>query len=186
MADTTTTRLTAAEFEEQFAGEGCIELVRGEVVELSPGGMGHHSRPSANITYLLETWARRTKLGRVVTNEAGIITEQDPDTVRGADVAYFSYERLPKGQMPEGFSTIAPNLAVEVLGRGQGWGRVMAKVGEYLAMGVDRVWVADLGDRSLYVFRGDAQPERLEEADTVRDELLLPGFSCRVSEIFED
>ena len=41
--------------------------------------------------------SKRADLGRVVTNDSGIVTQRDPDTVRGADVAYYSYARLPKG-----------------------------------------------------------------------------------------
>ncbi|HWL92269.1 MAG TPA: Uma2 family endonuclease [Phycisphaerae bacterium] len=185
MADTQTTKLTAAEFEEQFADVPNVELVRGEVIKLSPGGMGH-SRPSTNASFLLETWARSSGLGRVVSNEAGLITAEDPDTVRGADVAYFSFARVPKGELPEGFSTVPPNLVVEVLGRGRGWRTLTTKVAEYLEMGVDLVWVVDPGKRTVHIFKFDAPPAQVSENERIEDGEILPGFSCMIAEFFED
>jgi len=181
----TKTLITAKDFEticHQF--EPC-ELVRGEVLKLSPGGMPH-SRISSTITYLLAHWARGRRCGRVYTNEAGLITESDPDTVRGADVAYFSYQRLPKAAEPQGFSRTPPELVVEVLGKGQGWREFVEKAGEYPRMGVDRVWIVDGDSHRVHVFRPDAEPVILDESATLTDDAILPGFSCRVSEFFEE
>ena len=30
-------------------------------------------------------------LGHVLSNDSGVITERDPDTVRGADISFYSY-----------------------------------------------------------------------------------------------
>jgi len=65
--------------------------------------------------------ARRTRLGRAYPNDTGLITSRMPDTVRGADVACFSYERLPKEQRPRGFSTVPPELVIEVAGLDHPW-----------------------------------------------------------------
>ena len=182
---TATAPLSAEEFAEQAKGTPSVELIRGAVVHLSPGGMGH-SRSSFNVAYLLEMWARRTGLGRVLTNELGLITARNPDTVRGADVAYISYARLPKGTAPEGFCAIAPDLVAEVLGKGQGWDTMVAKAAEYLHMGAQRVWVLDPGKRTVHVFTPDQPPQKWGEADMLRDEAVLPGFSCCISEFFDD
>ena len=42
-------------------------------------------------------------LGHVLSNDSGVITERGPDTVRGADVCFYSYERVPKGPLPPGY-----------------------------------------------------------------------------------
>lgn len=140
-------RMTAKRFEQIADDLGPCELVRGEVVYLSPGGMVHSSL-TTRMVLLLGNWAERTRRGRVFTNEAGIITERKPDTVRGMDVTYFSYKRLPRDQTPDGVSTVPPELAVEIIGKKQGWKVMVQKAGEYLRMGTDRVWLAnqDRGD----------------------------------------
>lgn len=181
----TSTRMSAEEFAKICDEIGSCELVRGEVVVLSPGGM-NHSNFSANAAFLLGQWAKKSRLGRVWTNEAGLIVERNPDTVRGADVAYISYARLAKGISSNSFSTVPPELVIEIIGTGQGWAEVLEKIGEYLRMGVDRIWVLDSDTHRLHSYRGDAEPVVLSAKDTVTDEAILPGFSCKVSEFFED
>ncbi len=182
---TATAYLTAEQFAEQFEGAAVAELVCGEVVNLSPGGW-RHSTVSSNVFELLRVWARRQKAGRVLGNEPGVVTQRHPDTVRGADVAFFSYARVPKGGEPKGFADVAPDLVAEVIGKGQGWDTLVTKAGEYLRMGVQRVWVLDPEGDTLHIFRPDQSPQQLSDADIIRDEMVLPGFSCRVAELFED
>ena len=164
---------------------GPCELVEGEVVLTEPGGE-EHSTVSANVSGVLRNWARKSGLGRILANEAGVLTKRDPDTVRGAEAAYVSYQRRPKGQRSTGFANHPPELIVEVIGRGQGWDAMVGKAAEYLGFGVDRVWIVDPDRRRAWVFRGDEEPCVFEEDDTLSDEQILPGFSCRVAEFFED
>lgn len=140
MSTATSTRLTAEDFERQYADVDFCELERGEVIRLTAGGW-RHSWICSKVTWLLTDWARRNNTGRVLTNEAGLITARDPDTLRGVDVMYFSYERVAKGQEPESFPEVPPNLAVEVVGKGQGWKKMTEKAAEYLRMGADRAWI---------------------------------------------
>ncbi len=176
--------ISAKRFERLAPELGPCELVRGEVVPLSPGGF-EHGQISGSVAGLLSAWARRTRSGRVLTNEAGLITERRPDTVRGADVVYYSYRRVARGRGPKGFADVPPELVVEIVGKGQGWRAMVQKAGEYLRMGVDRVWVIDPKKRSLHVFRSDAPPSELGAGDRIRDAEMLPKFSCRVSDFFE-
>jgi hypothetical protein len=43
------------------------------------------------------------KLGRILISDSGINTKRDPDTVRGADIAFYSYARMPKGPAPNDY-----------------------------------------------------------------------------------
>src|SRR5262245_29424255 len=108
------TLLTAEDFERQYADVEFCELERGEVIQLNAAGW-RHSRISMRVAFVLESWAMSTKLGRVVTGDMGLITARGPDTVRGVDVVYFSYQRLPKGREPQGFAEVAPELAIEIV-----------------------------------------------------------------------
>ena len=170
---------------ERIADElGSCELVRGEVTPLSPAGF-FHNRPAMNIAFLLEAWARRTKRGRVLTNETGVVTDDRPGTVRGADVLYISYKRLPRGQEPEGFVRVPPELIVEVVGPRQSWKRVVEKTGEYFRFEVDRVWVVDPKSRRIHVYQPNAEPVIVDVKSSISDPVILPGFRCRVRALFE-
>lgn len=123
------TPMSVAAFERISEGLGPNELVRGEVIFLMAGGE-KHSAVTATVTILLGVWARKSKRGRILTGEAGLITERNPDTVRGIDVAYFSYKRLPKSRISVAFfSTTPPELAIEIIGQNQGWSELLEKAG---------------------------------------------------------
>ncbi len=183
MATATTTRLTADEFVTQFAEVAFCELERGQVVRLTVGA-SRHSAICFKVAYVIGKWAEAAGAGRVLINETGLITSRDPDTVRGLDVAYYSFQRVPRGQEPEPFAEVPPNLAVEVLGKVQGWKKMTEKVGEYLRIGADRAWIVDPNHRTLHVFSPDAPPQAYAESDTLTDDAVLPGFSCRVADFF--
>lgn len=177
--------ITAARFARDYADVPFCELENGEVVYLTAGGW-NHSWIVSRITQLLGDWSRKSRKGRVLAGEAGLITQRKPDSVRGIDVVFVSYRRIPRGKEPTGFLTVAPELAVEVVGKGQGWGKMTQKAGEYFDIGVDRVWIVDPKAQTVHIFRPDMEPARLTKADTLRDPKLLPGFSCKVAAFFED
>ena len=129
--------------------------------------------------------SRARDSGRVMCNDSGVITERNPDTVRGADVAYYSYSRLPKGKLPTGYGPEVPELVVEVCSEHDRWLEILDKVAEYLNSGVLVVIVLDPEPRVAHIFSADNPPRTL----TSEEELLLPGilddFRVRVGRFFE-
>jgi Uma2 family endonuclease len=147
------------------------ELVRGRIVPLNMPFPRHGEICSA-IVILLGTSVKEQGLGRLVSNDSGVITERDPDTVRGADVAFYSYERVPRGPVPEGYLPVIPELVFEVRSPGDRWRNVLAKVVEYLGAGVTAVCVLDPGPQRAHVYYAD-EPEQIFAAD---EELALPAI----------
>lgn len=105
--------------------------------------------------------------------------------MRGADVAYISYTRMPRDEEPRGFLRVPPELVVEVVGERQSWKRVVAKAGEYFALGVDRVWVIDPDKRRIFAHRDDAEPLIWDGSAKIGDARILPGFQCKLADIFD-
>jgi Uma2 family endonuclease len=160
------------------------ELVQGRVVSMPPPDR-KHGYVCGQAYYLLRVFVVEHDLGRVMSNDSGVITERDPDTVRGADVAYYSYARLPKGPLPTGYGPEVPELVVEVRSASDRWPEILEKVAEYLGVGVLAVVVLDPDPRTAHVFSPN-DPPRILGPD---DELLLPGvlegFRARVGRFFE-
>jgi Uma2 family endonuclease len=175
--------ITALDFERIATVLGPCELVRGEVQRMTPGGIGHSS-VTLRVAFALESWNQRTRRGRVLTNEAGVVVAHDPDTVRGADALFISYERLPAAAAPSGYLTVPPELVVEVLARDESWSRVEQKVAEYHAFGVDLVWVADPQTRSVRVYPRGQESSLLPPDGELDGGALLPGFRCSLAELF--
>jgi Uma2 family endonuclease len=180
----TSTLIRAEEFALVAHVLGPCELVKGEIVPMSPGGV-RHSKVTGRAYFLLETHNRSRQLGHVLTGEAGIIVARGPDTVRGADVAFISYQRLPKDATGTGFLQSPPELIVEVFSDDVSWKAIEEKIAEYHHFGVDLVWILEPRTSTLHAYGRGVPPVVLRETDTVSAEPYMPGFACRVAEFFE-
>lgn len=158
------------------------ELVKGEVITMPPPGFRHGLR-QGRVYSILNEYARSSRLGRV-TVESGLVTERDPDTVRGPDVAFWSAERLPLDQEPEGYPDVAADLVVEILSPNNRPGKMHEKVHEYFTGGVRSVWLIDPEDRCVWIFRTPDEGRMIYETGTLSGEDVLPGFRCRVADLF--
>lgn len=163
-------------------GEGPRELIRGEVVQMTPPGT-RHGYICANVVLILGTWVRQSRSGYVIGNDAGVVTERDPDTVRGPDCQFISAKRLPGGIPARGYAGVPPDLAVEVLSPGNRWTEISTKIDEYLASGVLEVWIVDPENESIQSFRGDRGPVRLAGDKELTSD-VLPGFRSVVQKFF--
>ena len=179
------TLLSAEDFELVAQVMGPCELVKGEIVPMSPGGI-RHSLVTQNAARLLDSHVRPLKIGRVLTGEAGVIVARRPDTVRGADVAFISYQRLPRGLSEHGFLKQPPELVIEVLSKDTSWTKMEEKVADYHAMGVDLVWVLDPQTVTLRAYPRGGAPLVLRDTDQATADPQVPGFVVAVSAFFEE
>jgi len=120
-----------------------------------------------------------------MSNDSGVITDREPDTVRGADVSYYSFSRLPRGPLAEGYGNEIPELVVEVRSPGDRWRDIQKKITEYLQAGVLAVVVLDPGPRTAHVFSADDPPRTLGAEDELTLPGILDGFRVRVGRFFE-
>jgi Uma2 family endonuclease len=174
--------ITTAEQLAQATGLGRCELVRGELVMMSPSGF-QHGRIVAQLTHALVQHVKEGRLGIVTGAETGFRLGRDPDTVRAPDVALVRAERVPPVE-PSGFFEGAPDLAVEVLSPGDRVGEVSAKIQDWLAAGCRLVWVVDPGTRTVTQYRSRSEIALLTAAETLAGGDVVPGFSLPVAEIF--
>jgi Uma2 family endonuclease len=160
------------------------ELVRGRI-EVMPMPKPRHGWYCVRVIVILEEYARKHKSGRVFSNDSGVVTERDPDTVRGADVAYYSYKRVPRGKLPPGYLAVPPEAIFEVRSPDDRKGRLLTKIGEYLTLGVDVVCLNDPEAATITVYQGDMAPRVLEQGATLDLTKVLPGFRVPVARFFE-
>ncbi len=100
------------------------------------------------------------------------------------DLAFVSAARVPEDGVPYGKWAIAPDLAVEVISPNDAWEKVNFKVAAYFDAGVSEVWLVSLGQRTVSIYNSPTQIRILPEGDELTSEELLPGFRCRVGDIF--
>jgi Uma2 family endonuclease len=182
---TTTTSLLTAEQFRLLPDDGVPrELVRGRVIDRSLPSP-RHGYFCGNVAGILREHVKSRKLGRVVTNDSGVVTERDPDTVRGGDVSYFSFLRLPPGPMPEGYLDVLPEMVFEVRSPTDAWTKINTKANEYLTAGVLIVCVLDPNKETVTVYRADEAPQTLKRDDELAFPDLLPDFRVKVGEFFK-
>jgi Uma2 family endonuclease len=180
---TTTEPLITAEYLLRTPGLGRCELVRGELIMMSPAG-AEHGLIIFRIGGPLWTYVSRTGLGEVFGAETGFHIAHDPDTVRAPDVAFVALDRLPSPP-PRGFFPGPPDLAVEVISPDDRQSEVLAKVQDWLDAGCRVVWLVDPRRQTVSVYQGGGEAQVLGLSDTLVGGPLLPGFSLAVAEIFK-
>jgi Uma2 family endonuclease len=124
-----------------FDGADC-EYLDGEVVERNWADIAHADL-QGTLSHLL--WRFRKTLGIRVLTEIRI--QIHPRRFRVADIAAWRGDDIGTG-----IPTVAPFLAVEILSPEDRMLRMMAKIQEYLSIGVEWVWVIDPEERAALVY----------------------------------
>lgn len=180
---TTTSPLVTAEQLLRMTGDGLRrELVGGELRMMSPAGF-EHGGIVVELTLRLASHVKAHGLGRVVAAETGFQLSRDPDTVRAPDIGFVRQARL-SGAPTKKFFAGPPDLAVEILSPGDRPMEVSEKISAWLTHGAAAVWVIDPATRTARVCRPNQTDRLLSEADELTDDDLLPGFRCRVGDLW--
>jgi Uma2 family endonuclease len=173
--------LSVEEFLARYADRPGFELVHG-VVKEPPMPWPRHGKLCARMTILIGVHVETHDLGHVMSNDSFVQT--GPTLMRGADVCYWSYERLSKGPVPEGVLPVAPDLVVEVKSPSDVWTELFAKVVEYLRAGVRVVVVLDAASASASVYRPDELQQIFHNGDALTLPDVLPGFAVPLERLF--
>ena len=123
----------------------------------------------------------------------GVITGPDGlsrlfgDTVRGADVSFISWSRMPDGRLPtEPVPTVVPDFVIEVLSVGNTRSEMARKRREYFQAGVRLVWMIDPRRRTVAVFTAPETVTIAEEFDHIDGGDVLPGWSVDLEKLFAE
>jgi Uma2 family endonuclease len=160
-----------------------FEWVNGHRVERVMGAKS--SRIGGVLFRRLDTHAQQRRAGLTFPADCGYqIFPDAPKQVRYPDVSFVRSGRLPNDEPPEGHMRIPPDLAVEVVSPNDLAEDIEARVMDYLRVGVPLVWVIYPVARCARVLRQGGASTQLTEADDLSGEDVVPGFACRVGELF--
>jgi Uma2 family endonuclease len=175
--------MTAEELGKKPQTDAHVELVKGEIITMTPAGY-EHGECAGNVFAALHAFVRQHKLGKVYAAETGFILSRNPDTVRAPDAAFVSNERVAQQKRREGFFDGAPDLSVEVVSPDDTDEEVEAKVLDYLGSGTRLVWVVRPRTRTITSYGSRTDIRLLTESDILEGGEVLPGFSIEVQGIF--
>ena len=108
-----------------------------------------------------------------------------PGLVRIPDVAFASWARFPGGRRPKAaIPALAPDLAVEVISKGNTKAEMARKLGDYFRAGVRLVWLVEPKTRTVRVYTAADRFTVLKPGQVLDGGDVLPGFTVRVDELF--
>lgn len=180
---TTIQPMTAEELLRLPRGRFRYELVKGELITMSPAG-SEHGAVIMSLAAPLAQHVKANNLGVVFGAETGFKIAENPDTVLAPDIAFICHERIPESGVPKEYWRGAPDLAVEVLSPGDAPRKVDEKVKAWLSAGAKLVWTVDPKRKTVTIHRATKVTLTLTEHDELNGEEIVPGFRCQVSEIF--
>ena len=180
---TTKTEVTPEELLAMPDG-GHYELIDGELKERKVSVLSN--LVTAEVNRLLGNHCQARNLGWIFAAELGYrCFPWKPKKVRRADVTFISRDRYSWQQLTQdGFMTIPPDLAVEIVSPNDYGSELEEKVEEYLRAGVKLVWVVYPDIHIVQVYRVDGTTSRFRAHDELSGENVLPGFRCQVDDLF--
>lgn len=159
------------------------ELVEGVLIKMAPTGF-EHGDIAVTLAAMLWQHVKTHKLGKVLAAETGFKLASDPDTVLAPDASFIRQEEFDRVGMTRKFWPGAPDLAAEVMSPDDSTRKAEEKARMWLDYGTRMVWVVNPKRRTVSVFRPEVETVVLSEGDTLDGQDVVPGFSCRVDEIF--
>jgi Uma2 family endonuclease len=164
--------------------EPLYEIVNGQHVELSPMS-AYATWIASRLGHRLGPFVEDHGLGSVVT-EMLFVLDADQNLRRRPDVAFVSAKRWPLDRALPAFGDweVVPDVTVEVVSPTDEFSHVVARVCEYFAYGVQRVWVILPAERQVYVYDSPTQVCILAAGDALSGDDIFPGFTLPLARLF--
>lgn len=172
------------EFLASTASQSRNELVRGKVRGLAVPSPAR-TRVSGNVSKLLAAYGRKKLAGRAFDENTPYELPNVPNTVRAPDVSFVRTDRLPLGGHGGGWLSLCPDLAVEILSPETSAVELEEKLADYRAAGTSLLWVINPAQRRVCVITATEPARWLADGDVLDGSNVLPGFSCKVTAVFE-
>jgi Uma2 family endonuclease len=155
------------------------EIVDGQPEEKEMPG-ARHSGICARLATELGVYLKANRSGGLYVEGSFQIGRNE----RIPDLAFVSAARIPPEGEPETKWPIPPDLAVEVVSPNDLYERVYAKTREYLAAGVQQVWLVSPEHHTVTIYRSATNITAFAGDCELVSEDVLPGFRCSLREIF--
>jgi Uma2 family endonuclease len=160
------------------------ELVNGVLVEKTMGI--RESSLTRRLVVLLELFIFPRNLGLLFLPDG--LLRLFPGRVRGPDISFISWDRLPGRVYPTApLPDLVPDLVVEVISVSNTPREMQGKRDDYFGAGVRLVWEVDPHARTVAVYtRPDVPDAVLTAADTLPGDPVLPGFTLPLADLFAE
>lgn len=157
------------------------ELVDGVLVEKAMGTKeGYYA---GVLLHLIWSFLDKHSLG-IVLGADGMLRLL-PGLVRIPDVSFISWERLGGDELPDdAIASLVPDLAVEVVSKGNTKEEIDRKLTEYFETGVRLAWVVYPKTRTVKVYTAVDEVRTHRESESLDGGEVLPGFKLPLAKLF--
>jgi Uma2 family endonuclease len=159
------------------------ELENGKAVEMPSPGV-RHGAVCWLLSGIIFMYLSRRGGGHAVSNDAGLIVQRKPDTVRGPDLMLF-LDATQYDELEPKYTERVPSLVVEVRSPTDRQGKTLKRIEQYHKRGVPLVWLIDPEELTVTVYLPKEYPRVLDETDELTGNGVLPDFACRVADFFK-
>jgi Uma2 family endonuclease len=158
-----------------------MELVKGEIIIMSPSGLESDEVVAAIVAYLWN-WVKPRRLGRVTASSGGFRLPNANRDVRSPDVSFILAQRLPR--TTEDYAELVPDLMFEVKSKTDSLTKLRGKIQEFLELGTKVGVLVDPRTRTMEVYRLNQDKIVLGDEDILKVPELLPGWELPVVEVW--
>jgi Uma2 family endonuclease len=156
----------------------------GELIVMPPNYTLTSVRHSEVLTQL-EKWARLDTRGAATDATAGFVLPNGAR--RSPDAAWTLKERIRQldPQMIESYWHLCPDFIIEVRSRSDRLRTLREKMREWIANGAQLAWLIDPDNRSVEIYRPNAEPESLSKPESVQGEGPVEGFALNLTPVWD-
>lgn len=156
---------------------------QGDLVIMPPTGAETGNR-NIDLSYQLQAWNRKTKLGMAFDSSTGFIMPNGAN--RSPDAAWIPLARWESvtPEQQKRFLPMGPDFVVELLSPTDQLSRTQTKMQEYIENGTRLGWLINRKIKQVAIYRQGQKIEILEAPDILSGEDVLPEFELDLSSIW--
>lgn len=181
-----TLKVTQEQFEQLAIANRDVRLelsATGEFIIMPPTG-GNTGKRNIDITFQLQGWNRRTRLG--IAFDSSTAFKLPNGANRSPDAAWVSKKRwdalTPEQQ--ETFPPLCPDFVIELRSKSDNMEPLRKKMREFLDNGLLLGWLIDANNKRVEVYWPNQEVEVLESPVSLSGENVLPGFVLDLEVVF--
>ena len=145
-------QITAEELAAPGIPEKFVELIDGELIEMTPARQWHNE-VALNIVFLFRQFCRQHRELKAGGDNEGFLISRSPDTVLSPDACLFR-RRTDTGAT---WMEFAPEIAVEVLSPSNSKMEMAIKKRRYFEAGSEQFWLVDPDARKMEFHHRDGR-----------------------------
>ena len=173
--------------ERDAADSSEIEVVDGQIIEVTSGMTWLHTLLIQNLFNLLQTYVRDHQLGTVWIDGVRYVivgNKTNIQTARRPDLSFLRKGRIPADFDWNGDFYGAPDFALEVQSPGQTHASQLARVSDFLANGTQEAWIIYPTKEQVFQYRlAEDAPRVYGKSDLVDTSGLFPGLQVKLADL---